>query len=179
MHINIYNSIKNSYLDSDSTNTIHNAKKETKDKIVDIREEILRKRRAGKLPGDTTSLLKAWWQSHSKWPYPTVSSDISTYDCFCTWCHQAFKREKHETEMVEYGWIVICDTNIYLGGLINYLVQLQKNLVLLYMRLLSWYLILLQALSIWFNGYLCITITVQRFLIKKKQQHRILECGAN
>nr|AKC35111.1 knotted-like 4 protein [Primula vulgaris] len=42
-----------------------------KEKIVDIREEILRKRRAGKLPGDTTSHLKAWWQSHSKWPYPT------------------------------------------------------------------------------------------------------------
>ncbi|KAJ1385893.1 hypothetical protein SESBI_41297 [Sesbania bispinosa] len=42
-----------------------------KNKIVDIREEILRKRRAGKLPGDTTSLLKAWWQAHSKWPYPT------------------------------------------------------------------------------------------------------------
>lgn len=40
---------------------------------MDVREEILRKRRAGKLPGDTTSLLKAWWQSHSKWPYPTVS----------------------------------------------------------------------------------------------------------
>ena len=44
-----------------------------KEKIVDIREEILRKRRAGKLPGDTTSVLKAWWHSHSKWPYPTVS----------------------------------------------------------------------------------------------------------
>ena len=43
---------------------------------MDIREEILRKRRAGKLPGDTTSLLKAWWQAHSKWPYPTVSLDI-------------------------------------------------------------------------------------------------------
>ncbi len=43
-----------------------------KEKIVDIREEILRKRRAGKLPGDTTSILKAWWQTHSKWPYPTV-----------------------------------------------------------------------------------------------------------
>ncbi|KAI8569161.1 hypothetical protein RHMOL_Rhmol02G0257100 [Rhododendron molle] len=42
-----------------------------KEKIVDIREEILRKRRAGKLPGDTTSVLKAWWQSHAKWPYPT------------------------------------------------------------------------------------------------------------
>lgn len=47
-----------------------------KEKIVDIREEILRKRRAGKLPGDTTSVLKAWWQSHSKWPYPTVSSTL-------------------------------------------------------------------------------------------------------
>ncbi|RRT50341.1 hypothetical protein B296_00016762 [Ensete ventricosum] len=43
-----------------------------KTKIVDIREEILRKRRAGKLPGNSTSTLKTWWQSHSKWPYPTV-----------------------------------------------------------------------------------------------------------
>ncbi|KAH9616922.1 hypothetical protein KSS87_015239 [Heliosperma pusillum] len=42
-----------------------------KSKIEDVREEILRKRRAGKLPGDTTSVLKAWWQQHSKWPYPT------------------------------------------------------------------------------------------------------------
>ncbi|XP_074566966.1 homeobox protein knotted-1-like 2 isoform X2 [Curcuma longa] len=46
-------------------------KQEYKEKLVDIREEILRKRRAGKLPGDTTSNLKAWWQSHSQWPYPT------------------------------------------------------------------------------------------------------------
>ncbi|KAL8475209.1 hypothetical protein ACS0TY_031576 [Phlomoides rotata] len=49
----------------------HDLKNGYKEKIVDIREEILRKRRAGKLPGDTTSVLKAWWQSHSKWPYPT------------------------------------------------------------------------------------------------------------
>ncbi|KAA3490436.1 homeobox protein knotted-1-like 3 [Gossypium australe] len=49
----------------------HELKQGYKEKIVDIREEILRKRRAGKLPGDTTSFLKAWWQSHSKWPYPT------------------------------------------------------------------------------------------------------------
>ncbi|KAF5938342.1 hypothetical protein HYC85_022601 [Camellia sinensis] len=49
----------------------HELKQGYKEKIVDIREEILRKRRAGKLPGDTTSMLKAWWQSHSKWPYPT------------------------------------------------------------------------------------------------------------
>lgn len=49
----------------------HELKQGYKEKIVDIREEILRKRRAGKLPGDTTSHLKSWWQSHSKWPYPT------------------------------------------------------------------------------------------------------------
>ncbi|XP_017983426.1 PREDICTED: homeobox protein knotted-1-like 3 [Theobroma cacao] len=49
----------------------HELKQGYKEKIVVVREEILRKRRAGKLPGDTTSLLKAWWQSHSKWPYPT------------------------------------------------------------------------------------------------------------
>ncbi|KAB2619020.1 homeobox protein knotted-1-like 3 [Pyrus ussuriensis x Pyrus communis] len=49
----------------------HELKQGYKEKIVDIREEIMRKRRAGKLPGDTTSVLKAWWQSHSKWPYPT------------------------------------------------------------------------------------------------------------
>ncbi|KAJ6828994.1 putative homeobox protein knotted-1-like 3 [Iris pallida] len=40
-------------------------------RIEDVREEIMRKRRAGKLPGDTTSVLKQWWQQHSKWPYPT------------------------------------------------------------------------------------------------------------
>ncbi|XP_010453015.1 PREDICTED: homeobox protein knotted-1-like 3 [Camelina sativa] len=40
----------------------HELKQGYKEKIVDIREEILRKRRAGKLPGDTTSVLKAWWQ---------------------------------------------------------------------------------------------------------------------
>jgi hypothetical protein len=39
-----------------------------KSRIEDVREEILRKRRAGKLPGDTTSILKQWWQQHSKWP---------------------------------------------------------------------------------------------------------------
>ncbi|KAK2973345.1 hypothetical protein RJ640_015100, partial [Escallonia rubra] len=49
----------------------HELKQGYKEKLVDIREEILRKRRAGKLPGDTTSVLKSWWQSHSKWPYPT------------------------------------------------------------------------------------------------------------
>ncbi|CAN1290344.1 Homeobox protein knotted-1-like 3 [Linum perenne] len=36
----------------------HELKQGYKEKLVDIREEILRKRRAGKLPGDTTSVLK-------------------------------------------------------------------------------------------------------------------------
>lgn len=42
-----------------------------KSRIEDVREEILRHRRAGKLPDDTTSVLKNWWQQHAKWPYPT------------------------------------------------------------------------------------------------------------
>lgn len=45
-----------------------------KSRIEDVREEIMRKRRAGKLPGDTTLVLKNWWQQHCKWPYPTVST---------------------------------------------------------------------------------------------------------
>lgn len=49
----------------------HELKQGYRSRIEDIREEILRKRRAGKLPGDTTSVLKNWWQAHSKWPYPT------------------------------------------------------------------------------------------------------------
>jgi hypothetical protein len=62
---------------------------------VDIREEIMRKRRAGKLPGDTASTLKAWWQAHSKWPYPTVCDNtllmlaILYYEiCFCLIPHE-------------------------------------------------------------------------------------------
>ncbi|KAE8654549.1 Homeobox protein knotted-1-like 3 [Hibiscus syriacus] len=54
----------------------HELRQGYKEKIVDIREEILRKRRARKLPGDMTSVLKAWWQSNSKWPYPTVSTSL-------------------------------------------------------------------------------------------------------
>ncbi|KAI5060564.1 hypothetical protein GOP47_0024984 [Adiantum capillus-veneris] len=42
-----------------------------KNRIADVREEILRKRRAGKLPSETTAILKKWWNAHSKWPYPT------------------------------------------------------------------------------------------------------------
>ncbi|XVF51575.1 hypothetical protein PTKIN_Ptkin04bG0195800 [Pterospermum kingtungense] len=47
-----------------------------KSRIEDVREEILRKRRAGKLPGDTTTVLKDWWLQHSKWPYPTEDDKV-------------------------------------------------------------------------------------------------------
>ncbi|XP_058759583.1 homeobox protein knotted-1-like 4 isoform X2 [Vicia villosa] len=49
----------------------HQLEQGYKEKIVDVREEIVGLRRTGKVPGHITSLLKAWWQSHSKWPYPT------------------------------------------------------------------------------------------------------------
>ncbi|KAI5072680.1 hypothetical protein GOP47_0012786 [Adiantum capillus-veneris] len=41
-----------------------------KESIIAMQKEILRKRQAGKLPGDITA-LKTWWDIHSKWPYPT------------------------------------------------------------------------------------------------------------
>ncbi|CAI5468420.1 unnamed protein product [Closterium sp. Yama58-4] len=40
-------------------------------RLLGVREEIMRKRRAGKLPGNTTQVLKAWWNEHIQWPYPT------------------------------------------------------------------------------------------------------------
>ncbi|GFP99327.1 homeobox protein knotted-1-like 13 [Phtheirospermum japonicum] len=48
----------------------HELKEGYKEKIVDIREVILRKRRVGTLPRNTISVLKALLQSHSNWPYP-------------------------------------------------------------------------------------------------------------
>ncbi|MCO5557730.1 hypothetical protein L7F22_011301 [Adiantum nelumboides] len=47
-----------------------------KNRIADVREEILRKRRAGKLPSETTSVLKKWWNAPSKWPYPTNDKKV-------------------------------------------------------------------------------------------------------
>ena len=47
-----------------------------KDKIVDIREEILSKRRVGKLPGDTTSVLKAWWLYYIFFSFSKPCSNI-------------------------------------------------------------------------------------------------------
>nr|AWU46639.1 class 2 KNOX protein [Coryphopteris nipponica] len=46
-------------------------KKDYHTKLKEVHDEIVRKRRAGKLPEDTTHILKNWWISHGKWPYPT------------------------------------------------------------------------------------------------------------
>lgn len=37
-----------------------------------LRKELLHKRKKGKLPKDATSSLMDWWNSHHRWPYPTV-----------------------------------------------------------------------------------------------------------
>ncbi|XP_057812326.1 homeobox protein HD1-like isoform X6 [Salvia miltiorrhiza] len=42
-----------------------------KSRIQQVRDEISRKRRSGKLADDTTDILKNWWHHHSNWPYPT------------------------------------------------------------------------------------------------------------
>ncbi|KAH7314842.1 hypothetical protein KP509_21G023400 [Ceratopteris richardii] len=40
-------------------------------RLKEVRDEIFRKRRAGKLPEDTTNSLRDWWLTHEGWPYPT------------------------------------------------------------------------------------------------------------
>lgn len=45
--------------------------------LKNVRHEIIRKRRAGKLPENTTTVLKDWWNAHSKWPYPTEQDKAS------------------------------------------------------------------------------------------------------
>lgn len=39
-----------------------------------LRSEFLKKRKKGKLPKDARSALMEWWNSHYRWPYPTVTS---------------------------------------------------------------------------------------------------------
>ena len=37
-----------------------------------LRSEFLKKRKKGKLPKDARSALMDWWNTHYRWPYPTV-----------------------------------------------------------------------------------------------------------
>ncbi|KAI5065020.1 hypothetical protein GOP47_0019715 [Adiantum capillus-veneris] len=80
MHMMVMSSSLNNNMNSDvDRRLMERVRKELKlalkqdyrSKLWDVREEIMRKRRAGKLPGSTTSLLRHWWDAHCKWPYPT------------------------------------------------------------------------------------------------------------
>lgn len=37
-----------------------------------LRSEFLKKRKKGKLPKDARTVLLEWWNTHYRWPYPTV-----------------------------------------------------------------------------------------------------------
>ena len=92
-----------------------------------MREEILRKRRAGKLPGDTTSVLKNWWQKHSKWPYPTVSSQFAHSLNLRVIClrqivqvFEAFLQEDDKAKLVE-------ETGLQLKQINNWFINQRKR----------------------------------------------------
>lgn len=40
--------------------------------VSKLRKELLKKRKKGKLPKDAISALLEWWNTHYRWPYPTV-----------------------------------------------------------------------------------------------------------
>lgn len=42
--------------------------------VGSLRKEFLKRRKKGKLPKDARMTLLNWWNTHSRWPYPTVMS---------------------------------------------------------------------------------------------------------
>lgn len=40
--------------------------------LSSLRKEFLKKRKKGKLPKDARTALLDWWNTHYRWPYPTV-----------------------------------------------------------------------------------------------------------
>lgn len=48
--------------------------------LSSLRKEFLKKRKKGKLPKDARTTLMDWWNTHYRWPYPTVNS-IHTHTC--------------------------------------------------------------------------------------------------
>lgn len=67
----VRNDIENSLRDHVRRELKNELKKDYESKLKNVHEEILRKRRAGKLPGNTTNVLRDWWTAHAQWPYPT------------------------------------------------------------------------------------------------------------
>ncbi|KAI7993187.1 Homeobox protein knotted-1-like 10 [Camellia lanceoleosa] len=44
--------------------------------LSSLRKEFLKKRKKGKLPKDTKIALLDWWNTHYRWPYPTIVVDV-------------------------------------------------------------------------------------------------------
>ncbi|OMO63145.1 homeobox protein knotted-1-like 7-like protein [Corchorus capsularis] len=44
-----------------------------KSRIEDVKGNFVKRRKDGKLPGDTITVPKNWWQQQSEWPYPTAA----------------------------------------------------------------------------------------------------------
>ncbi|KAK8918834.1 Homeobox protein knotted-1-like 3 [Platanthera zijinensis] len=82
----------------------HKIKQEYQKQMMDISEQFILKRRAVGLPGETASLLKAWWQSHSKWPYPTdllATTLLKFQRCLTTVMESTDNLEKDKVQLVE------------------------------------------------------------------------------
>jgi len=45
-----------------------------------LRKEFLKRRKKGKLPKDAKMALMDWWNTHHRWPYPTVIATIFTFN---------------------------------------------------------------------------------------------------
>lgn len=41
--------------------------------ISSLKHEFSKKKKKGKLPNEARQTLLEWWDSHYKWPYPTVT----------------------------------------------------------------------------------------------------------
>jgi hypothetical protein len=45
--------------------------------ILTLRSEFLKKRKIGKLPSDSTDILKNWWSDNIAWPYPSEADKLA------------------------------------------------------------------------------------------------------
>lgn len=45
--------------------------------LSSLRKEFLKKKKKGKLPRDARLTLLDWWNTHYRWPYPTVLLEYS------------------------------------------------------------------------------------------------------
>ncbi|KAE8656622.1 Homeobox protein knotted-1-like 3 [Hibiscus syriacus] len=57
--------------DDEDQNSNMNSNRVTRRRLRTLGKKFCAREGRENFPGDTTSVLKAWWQSHSKWPYPT------------------------------------------------------------------------------------------------------------